>query len=70
MAESAIIGPMTGKRLHRRNMFDRSCASKVRHGTRAHADVAVERIFRTEGDGDLESYSCEFCGGFHIGHGR
>jgi hypothetical protein len=68
MAESVVLGPMTGERLRRRNRFDRSCMSKVRHVSEQHADAVLRIVGRD--DDKLHIYGCEFCGGFHIGHGH
>lgn len=67
MDAGIVQGVMTGRRLGRRNHLDRSCLDKKRHVSRQ-AGEAVIRIMGT--DGRLETYSCQFCGGWHIGHGE
>jgi hypothetical protein len=44
-----------------------SCARKVRYATEDEANRRAEQMNRDNNE-DLESYSCPYCCGFHIGH--
>lgn len=51
----------------------RSCKVKIRHGSRKRARQAMQRLRQAKEQGgqpakDLMIYSCEFCGGWHVGH--
>jgi hypothetical protein len=46
----------------------RSCEDKVRYGHQSTAEQAVAKMGR-KGNHGLESYACDYCGGWHIGQG-
>jgi hypothetical protein len=46
-----------------------SCERKVRYGHMATAQKASVAMNRKTGD-SFDSYHCEYCKGFHIGHSR
>jgi hypothetical protein len=47
---------------------ERACLSKVRYSSRREARSLVRHGRRQ--DGTLEPYRCQFCGEWHLGHGR
>lgn len=59
---------MSSKRRIRRN----ACTRKVRHATQEGARVAIKVMVKRMGGmlGYMQSYKCQFCGGWHIGHGQ
>jgi hypothetical protein len=53
--------------------WDSGCRKKIRFSHAVHARVRIRHILRL-GDGlavgELATYRCQFCHGFHIGHAR
>ena len=49
--------------------WDRHCGQKVRHADRASAERESVRLERVE-KAKFNSYHCECCGAWHIGHKR
>lgn len=47
---------------------NRSCEGKRRYWTRWGANSVVLRIARQERDETIQSYKCQFCGFWHVGH--
>ncbi len=54
---------MSSKRRIRR----KSCKGKVRHESAQHAWAHV-RALRKRDDDRMNTYHCQFCGGWHVGH--
>jgi hypothetical protein len=48
----------------------RSCASKVPHVSRREAKQVARLTTTRCGGGTVASYHCEYCGLWHVGHGR
>lgn len=59
---------MSSKRRIRRN----ACTRKVRHADSQGAAIAIKQLAKRMGGmlGLMQSYKCQFCGGWHIGHAR
>ena len=55
---------MASKRRKRR----KSCTGKKRYPSRKEAMDSRDRVFK-EYRIRLDAYKCDFCGGWHIGHG-
>jgi hypothetical protein len=59
---------MSSKRRIRRN----KCTSKVRHADQHSAGAAIAKLAKRMGGmlGYMQTYKCQFCGGWHIGHAK
>lgn len=47
---------------------EQSCYRKARYHTEKVAEKMRKQLQRMKGEERLHSYSCEFCGGWHVGH--
>jgi hypothetical protein len=54
-------------RQNRASTKHNSCARKIRYATKEEADQKV-LIMKTSYNEELETYSCPYCFGFHVGH--
>lgn len=50
----------------RERIRQRSCVGKVRFDTAAEGEYARKKI---PGGKIMNCYKCDFCGGYHLGHG-
>lgn len=59
---------MSSKRRIRRN----ACMRKVRHATQDGARIAINVMAKRMGGflGYMQTYKCQFCSGWHIGHAK
>jgi hypothetical protein len=58
---------MTSKRAIRR----KECDGKIRHVTSDDGKAAVKRMrIASKAEGRLDVYKCQFCNGYHVGHGK